>query len=530
MNLVPIIFLIFSIIDLLYSDDRIYRLKYGQVLEAQYQTLDDYYFSQEGKLTFKTVHIDDNSKIVNIEKKLGEDNVDQENKFSNIFNFLKLEIKYLHVFESHSRTSELNILYVTYHDKVFGKGDNEFGVLGLGHDNCVKEAQIIPQLCDKNVVEFYNGFDFVLCLTIDNNLYGWGNNLLSQLGTGQITDKPIREPTLIEYFKDKMIRQVCCGNEHSAVLTSDGIVNLWGYYNTEPIETPKALKNLYPVKLIHCTQDQKYCVTKSENVVICDVENCSLLEIPNIIFIGSSSSNIFFISSSKIFIFEKHITCETKPKSIIDIDQFNYNAISTRNSCILYDGNLVYELTSDKCVETKYRNPFNYYSDKFKMTYKTIYLENTDDYDLTIITFLNNISFLNKGIELDNIFKPFPIADKILGNVMKWFIQYFHVFDDINGYNMLFVTNDDNVYGFGSNQYGCCGLGHNSEVSDPQHIPELCHQNVTKFFFGLTFAFAMNSNNVLYAWGRIGHNEEIYAKPIQILEFEGVIKKYMLFR
>ena len=39
---------------------------------------------------------------------------------------------------------------------------------------------------------------------------------------------------------------------------------------------------------------------------------------------------------------------------------------------------------------------------------------------------------------------------------------------------MFFVTEDDKVYGFGYNDFGCCGLGHNNYISEPQIIRELC--------------------------------------------------------
>ena len=52
---------------------------------------------------------------------------------------------------------------------------------------------------------------------------------------------------------------------------------------------------------------------------------------------------------------------------------------------------------------------------------------------------------------------------------------------------------DDNVYGFGSNQLGVCGLGHNKNVKDPQIIPELCDKNIQQFYNGLGFAFGLTS-------------------------------------
>ena len=47
-------------------------------------------------------------------------------------------------------------------------------------------------------------------------------------------------------------------------------------------------------------------------------------------------------------------------------------------------------------------------------------------------------------------------------------LKAFHVFDDKKGYNGLFITSDDKVYGFGQNTWGCCGLGHNTFVNEPQ--------------------------------------------------------------
>ncbi|CAG2112208.1 unnamed protein product, partial [Medioppia subpectinata] len=46
-------------------------------------------------------------------------------------------------------------------------------------------------------------------------------------------------------------------------------------------------------------------------------------------------------------------------------------------------------------------------------------------------------------------------------------VKLFHVFDDILGYNVLFATNYDFVYGLGANHWGCLGLGHNQPFDTP---------------------------------------------------------------
>ncbi|CAG2100538.1 unnamed protein product [Medioppia subpectinata] len=79
--------------------------------------------------------------------------------------------------------------------------------------------------------------------------------------------------------------------------------------------------------------------------------------------------------------------------------------------------------------------------------------------------------------------------------------ELFHVFNDINGYNVLFVTNDDMVYGMGSNYYGSLGLGHNRAVNTPHIIPELCQQNIQQFICGMDFVLSINDNNCIHGWG-----------------------------
>ena len=67
------------------------------------------------------------------------------------------------------------------------------------------------------------------------------------------------------------------------------------------------------------------------------------------------------------------------------------------------------------------------------------------------------------------ILEKFDIFSNVYKELKKD-IKIFHVFDDTKGYNVLFITSDDKVFGFGSNTYGCCGLGHNSVVNEPQII------------------------------------------------------------
>ena len=81
---------------------------------------------------------------------------------------------------------------------------------------------------------------------------------------------------------------------------------------------------------------------------------------------------------------------------------------------------------------------------------------------------------------MDSVFGKRLINDE---KILIQEIKLFHVFDDERGLNVLFVTNNDCVYGLGSNYWGSLGLGHNSAVNSPQIIRQLCHQNIKHYVF-----------------------------------------------
>ena len=100
--------------------------------------------------------------------------------------------------------------------------------------------------------------------------------------------------------------------------------------------------------------------------------------------------------------------------------------------------------------------------------------------------------------ELINYFEIFDV----ISNDIKKVIKRFYVFHDEKGYNVLFVTINDKVFGFGSNKWGVCGFGHQMVVKGPKIIEELCDKSVIEFYNGICSVFALTSDNKLYGWGR----------------------------
>ena len=80
-------------------------------------------------------------------------------------------------------------------------------------------------------------------------------------------------------------------------------------------------------------------------------------------------------------------------------------------------------------------------------------------------------------------------------------IRLFQVITSESGTDILFITNDDIVYGVGHNGSGCLGFGHNKPIKSPQKITELTGQKIKQIVSGNNFTMAINNQQQLYGWG-----------------------------
>jgi len=70
------------------------------------------------------------------------------------------------------------------------------------------------------------GNSHTLLLTFNSELLSVGDNSFGQLGLGDL--KPRREPTVIHYFRDKRVLEICCGGQHSGVVCASNEIFFWG--------------------------------------------------------------------------------------------------------------------------------------------------------------------------------------------------------------------------------------------------------------------------------------------------------------
>ena len=326
---------------------------------------------------------------------------------SKIDTSLKRTIKRFHVFDEQK---EVNILFVTTNDKVYGFGTNLRGVCGVGHDIPVTEPQLIIELCDMNIKYFYNGINFVLALTSDNKLFGWGRNSSGQMATD--VDDRIHRPQQIEFIES--IKDVVCGSAHILVLTKESKVYAWGdnlhgqvgcgLDMGESVTEVVQLKTLSNIQSLYSNYCKSFAITENGLVYSWGRNSYCVLghdmEINDCIFeprLIANLINIVSICNSVHCIYFKTVQgtiyyCGTsydenvrniiqKIPKLLDIDiklkslhSIPYHQIGYPIG-VAFNGSYVYELGVSEVIKTDCKTTLDFFSSKYKMSCFTIEIE-----------------------------------------------------------------------------------------------------------------------------------------------------------
>ncbi|KUF97159.1 hypothetical protein AM588_10011026 [Phytophthora nicotianae] len=109
----------------------------------------------------------------------------------------------------------------------------------------------LSNLQDKDVVAVSCGSRHTMALTASGAVYSWGWGSMGQLGHGDL--KSINEPQKIDFFEKEghMVDYISCGGCHSAAVTNDGTLYMWGESHWGQLGLPKeydAAHESLPVK------------------------------------------------------------------------------------------------------------------------------------------------------------------------------------------------------------------------------------------------------------------------------------------
>lgn len=120
-------------------------------------------------------------------------------------------------------------------DRIFSWGHNELGQLGLGtysvdpYDLDISKPQEIHSFWNQ-VKQVSSGYDSTSAI-IDNKLYTWGHNDLSQLGLGEGSLEKYNSPQKVNGLPDGEIKQISLGDSNHSIIntTIDGADDTYVY-------------------------------------------------------------------------------------------------------------------------------------------------------------------------------------------------------------------------------------------------------------------------------------------------------------
>jgi alpha-tubulin suppressor-like RCC1 family protein len=116
-------------------------------------------------------------------------------------------------------------------------GCGNYGRLGLGStdnpDGYTRSSKGAPTKCETiaSVEDVACGFSHSALVTTDQRLYVWGAGTTGKLGLGPITEQfecYCPEPTLLTIPGGRKVRMASCGHAHTAVVCMSGELYVWG--------------------------------------------------------------------------------------------------------------------------------------------------------------------------------------------------------------------------------------------------------------------------------------------------------------
>lgn len=156
-------------------------------------------------------------------------------------------------------------------NRVCSCGNNYYGQLGLGDDNDHDHDYYIPMTInffqDKYVEKIVCGQFHVFAIDIDNFVYAWGSNEFGELGLGDYDNR--KYPQCVNFFKNQKtyIHGIKCRTNTSYAIDIDGNVYIWGH-GYQNMNTP--YKVLFSddvvIKKIYCGSQHMHAIDTNNNI------------------------------------------------------------------------------------------------------------------------------------------------------------------------------------------------------------------------------------------------------------------------
>ncbi|KAL3844777.1 hypothetical protein ACJIZ3_002180 [Penstemon smallii] len=119
-------------------------------------------------------------------------------------------------------------LFLTENGDVYATGLNDYGQLGISDSQNYTTVPLRVSGVPKQVIQISSGSHHSAAVTVDGELYIWGKNSNGQLGLGKKAEKIIPIPSKVESLGGLTIKAASLGFGHSIAVTEKGEVLSWG--------------------------------------------------------------------------------------------------------------------------------------------------------------------------------------------------------------------------------------------------------------------------------------------------------------
>ncbi|XP_017332175.1 serine/threonine-protein kinase Nek9 [Ictalurus punctatus] len=107
-------------------------------------------------------------------------------------------------------------------------GAKMVGQLGHGDQASYRQPRKVDRLQGKAIRQVSCGADFTACVSDEDQMYMFGSDYYGCIGVENAMGMEVLEPVLLEFFQERPVRQVSCGDNHVVVLTHSGAIYSWG--------------------------------------------------------------------------------------------------------------------------------------------------------------------------------------------------------------------------------------------------------------------------------------------------------------
>jgi X-linked retinitis pigmentosa GTPase regulator len=135
--------------------------------------------------------------------------------------------------------------------EVFAWGGDHFGQLGLGNKHTGKTYST-PRFCSFGILikEIACGEEHSAFISYSGHVYSMGSNSDGRLGLGTKSQRQSSSPCLVEGLISHRSIKISCGWGHTGVVTEDGSVFTWGVGEFGALGTGVSDNSWYPVKAL----------------------------------------------------------------------------------------------------------------------------------------------------------------------------------------------------------------------------------------------------------------------------------------